>query len=62
MTMPTTAELAAEPINIRALRLEVERWKRDDQEHLDAFGQHLPCSILSMAEIVEMILDGKDAR
>lgn len=44
------------------LRDEIARWKRDDREHLDAHGQHLPCSVLTMAEIVEKILDGKDPR
>lgn len=46
---------------IKKLRTEVAHWKRDDDQHLITFGQHLPCSIRTMAEIVEAILDGKDA-
>lgn len=36
-------------------------WERDAEEHLNRCGQHMPCSVSSMAEMLREAL-AKDAK
>jgi hypothetical protein len=41
-----------------------DEWERDDTDHLNSFGQHLPGSVLRMSELLRervALLDQEDA-
>jgi hypothetical protein len=60
----TTTELLAANERHNKLRAAVSalaaEWQRDADEHMVRFGQHLPCSVERMAELLRALLDDQE--